>query len=62
MFEGTTEHGRELAVEFSGPRPRAASPLATGPDMFAARSPAGRRDPMSAFELASRGTVMDMGA
>ncbi len=62
MFEGATLNGQELALKFSGPRPRTLAPLADGPDVFAARSPAGRRDPMSAFELASRGTVMDLGA
>ncbi|MEQ8816025.1 MAG: hypothetical protein RLO51_23705 [Thalassobaculum sp.] len=62
MFEGAATNGQELAVNFSGPRRRTLSPVVDGPDLFAARSPAGRRDPMSAFELASRGTVMDLGA
>ena len=62
MFEGVTTSGQDLAVSFSGPRPRTLTPVADGPDLFAARSPAGRRDPMSAFELASRGTRLDLGA
>lgn len=62
MFEGTTAHGQDLAVSISGPRQRSALQPADGPDVFAARSPAGRRDPMSAFELVSRGTQLDLGA
>jgi hypothetical protein len=62
MFEGTTADHQELSVEFSGPRSTTAMHLAVGPDIFAARSPVGRRDPMSAFELESRGTRLDLGA
>lgn len=62
MFEGTTADPQELSVEFSGPRSTTAMHLAVGPDIFAAQSPVGRRDPMSAFELESRGTRLDLGA
>lgn len=62
MFESTIARDEDLSVSFSGPRQRTVTPAAIGPDVFAARSPAGRRDPMSAFELASRGTRLDLGA
>lgn len=62
MFEGATAGHQELVVNLSGPKPGMTMRPAMGPDVFAARSPAGRRDPMSAFELASRGTVLNLGA
>lgn len=62
MFESMSADHQELAVNFSGPRAATANRSVPGPDVFAARSPAGRRDPMSAFELASRGTRLDLGA
>lgn len=62
MFEGASADLQDLAVSFSGPRRAAMPRAADGPDVFAARSPAGRRDPMSAFELRHRGTRLDLGA
>lgn len=62
MFEGAAADDQTLSVGLSGPRPGFAVPSAVGPDIFAIRSPLGRRDPMSAHELESRGTVLDLGA
>lgn len=61
MFDSMSADRQELTVSFSGPRAGTGTRTVSGPDVFAARSPAGRRDPMSAFELASRGTRLDLG-